>query len=166
MKRRLLIIGLVVLLCAATATTWVYRQRLFAPRHVSETYLKYADRQDVEATFIRDFHINDTVAVAVTVLVAQDEESWMELLSTLMRVHINLYPESVRHAYLNGGDVIGIRCYPANQPQQQMSLADIDDVELAISYNSTRTVYVFHTHTQECTRVIGKNRMYKRFENI
>ena len=166
MKRRLLIIGIVVLLCAGAATLWTYRQRLFAPREVSETYIKYADRQDIKATYITDFRINDTVTVAVTVLVAQDQEAWSELLSTFMNMHIDLYPEPVRLTFLNGGDVVSLRSYPANQPQQQLPLADIDDIEVAISYNATRTIYVFHAHTQECAWMIGKNRLYKHFEYV
>lgn len=165
MKRRLLIIGLVVLLCAATATTWVYRQRLFAPRHVSETYLKYADRQDVEATFIRDFAVSDSVCADVTLLHATDTASWLSLFGdfNMNMKNIQEIPEQYKHLYLYEG--LYIHCFPAGHPEL-MADSDLIDVEVAVIYKNTWTVMVCHTKTFEQTRSILRYQMYDYIKNL
>lgn len=78
MKGRWLIVMLAVLLCAGGVLLWKYGGRLFRD-DVSETYLKYKDVPGVDATFVKDFAINDSVCVDVTILKATDEDGWAML---------------------------------------------------------------------------------------
>ncbi len=67
-------IATVVALAAITvAMRW---HRLFPSGEVSELYLRYADEEGVDATFIRGFQVNDTVSVDVTLLQATDSAGW------------------------------------------------------------------------------------------
>lgn len=79
MKGRWLIVMLAVLLCAGGVLLWKYGGRLFRDGDVSETYLKYKDVPGVDATFVKDFAINDSVCVDVTILKATDEDGWAML---------------------------------------------------------------------------------------
>ena len=79
MKGRWLIVMLAVLLCAGGVLLWKYGGRLFHDGDVSETYLKYKDVPGVDATFVKDFAINDSVCVDVTVLEATNEDGWAML---------------------------------------------------------------------------------------
>lgn len=79
MKRRCLIVSIVVLLCAGGSVLWRYSGRLFHVGKVSDTYLKYKDVPGVDATFVKDFAINDSVCVDVTILKATDENGWAML---------------------------------------------------------------------------------------
>lgn len=165
MKRRLLIIGLVVLLSAGAATLWTYRQRLFAPRHVSETYLKYADRQDIEATYIKDFAVTDSMNVDVTLLRALDTASWIGLYGDYNMNLKNLQdiPEQYRHHYLY--ESLTIHFFPAGHPEL---IADVgsDNVEVAVIYKNDRTVMVCHTKTIEEVRAILRYQMKEYIENV
>lgn len=49
---------------------------LFPSLYVSEVYKKYADDGHVAATFLRNFRVNDSVEVDVTLLEARDDEGW------------------------------------------------------------------------------------------
>lgn len=42
----------------------------------SEIYQKYANEEDIKASFIKDFKVNDTVFVDVTLLEATDSVGW------------------------------------------------------------------------------------------
>lgn len=79
MKRRCLIVSIVVLLCAGGSVLWKYSGRLFHVGKVSDTYLKYKDVPGVGATFVKDFAINDSVCVDVTILEAKNEDGWAML---------------------------------------------------------------------------------------
>lgn len=45
----------------------------------SEIYQKYANMEDVSASFIKDYKVNDTVYVDVTLLEATDSVGWVTL---------------------------------------------------------------------------------------
>ena len=52
---------------------------IFPSLYVSEVYKKYADDEHVAATFLRNFRVNDSVEVDVTLLEARDDEGWERL---------------------------------------------------------------------------------------
>lgn len=83
MKRRILLFCLATLLCVAAVVVWKYRATIFRNGDVSELYLRYADTEGINATFIKDFHVNDTVYVDVTLLQATDSAGWETLLSNV-----------------------------------------------------------------------------------
>lgn len=166
MKRRCLIVSIVVLLCAGGSVLWKYSGRLFHVGKVSDTYLKYKDVPGVGATFVKDFAINDSMCVDVTILKATDENGWADLVSTYSIRQITEYPEHVKKMILNGVDAVGARFFPAGQPDIQMPIEEIDDIDIAITYYKRRTIYIFHSHTEERSRIILKNRFYKHFDKI
>lgn len=166
MKGRWLIVMLAVLLCAGGVLLWKYGGRLFRDGDVSETYLKYKDVPGVDATFVKDFAINDSVCVDVTILEATNEDGWADLVSTYSIRQITEYPEHVKKMILNGVDAVGARFFPAGQPDIQIPIDEIDDIDIAITYNKRRTIYVFHSHTEERSRIVLKNRFYKHFDKI
>ena len=53
----------------------------FAPApEVSALYMRYVDDPGVEASFAKDFRINDTLAIDATLLRAKDSAAWERLL--------------------------------------------------------------------------------------
>jgi hypothetical protein len=46
----------------------------------SELYNRYADKEGIEASFIKDYRVNDSIFVDVTVLEAMDDTAWAVLL--------------------------------------------------------------------------------------
>ena len=57
--------------------------RTVPPEQTSELYVRYHGTPGVDATFIKDFRVNDTVSVDVTLLQATDSVGWETLLSNL-----------------------------------------------------------------------------------
>lgn len=76
-----LIVGVVAfleVLIICLVLQWKY---LFPSREVSELYARYADVEGVEASFIKDYRVNDSVFVDVTVLEATTDSAWENLMN-------------------------------------------------------------------------------------
>ena len=52
----------------------------------SEVYLQYRGNPDVEASYVKNFPLNDSVSVDVTMLKVQDSASWADLIMTLFHI--------------------------------------------------------------------------------
>ena len=76
--------GYVPIVCVAVVCVTVALLRV-VPRTVpyeqcSEVYRKYAGVEGVRASFVKDFWLNDSVAVDVTLLEADSDEGWERLI--------------------------------------------------------------------------------------
>nr|MCR4812517.1 hypothetical protein [Bacteroidales bacterium] len=74
-----LIVGVVAfleVLIICLSLQWKY---LFPTREVSELYARYAGVDGIEASFIKDYRVNDSVFVDVTVLEATTDSAWIVL---------------------------------------------------------------------------------------
>ena len=69
--------ALTVFLVAVAA--WKMWPRTVPLEECSEIYQRYHDNPHVVASFLKDFRVNDTVTVDVTLLEAKDDEGWEEL---------------------------------------------------------------------------------------
>ena len=65
-----------VLVVAATAATAV---KLWPRVEVSDLYRTYADVPGIDATFLHNFPLNDTLTIDVTILQATDSAGWERL---------------------------------------------------------------------------------------
>lgn len=62
----------------------------------SEVYQRYSGVEGIRASFIKDFRINDTVFVDVTLLDVVDSSIWDTVCKDFGIVSINLFPEKYR----------------------------------------------------------------------
>ena len=134
MKRRLLIFGLLALLAVAAVTAWHYRARLLPHRETSEIFLRYHDAPGIQADFVKNFHINDTITVDVTVLHATDSTGWACLVSDFnLQVPSVLFSDSTATATC---------LFPKGHPGQ---LADpiLVNNDLMLLHLRDKTLYIF-----------------------
>ena len=79
-KKRFWLIVSILLIAEALglclAMRWKY---IFPSDEVSEIYKQYANVEGIDATFIKDYKVNDTVRVDVTLLEAQTDSAWTQL---------------------------------------------------------------------------------------
>lgn len=68
----------------------------------SDVYKRYADMDGVDATFIKDYKVNDTVRVDVTLLEAQTDSAW-----TILQTDFNvpILPEEYRELVASSNSV-------------------------------------------------------------
>ena len=79
-------------------------------RQCSETYQHYAGQPGIEATFIKDFRINDSLSVCATLLEVQDSDTWYRLM------HEFNIPIQELNSYLPT-DRITIKISPRGHPE-------------------------------------------------
>lgn len=127
---------------------------VFFPRTVpfeqcSDEYKRYADVEGIEASFIKDFYINDTVTLDVTVLKALDSNNF-QLLKKHFRFSEILPRQKQRIA--NGEDVIFVKCIFNDSILADYSSKRIKEV-VAISYISN-TFTIFHLNKDSESQAI------------
>ena len=83
-KRFWLVVGIVAILDVLILFLVFQWKYIFPSTEVSELYTKYANTEGVEASFVKDFRINDTVFVDVTMLEAVTDSGWDTLFSNLL----------------------------------------------------------------------------------
>lgn len=72
------VFALLVLEVVVGLAVWQW-PRFFASRYASDLYRTYADIPGIDATFLHDYRVSDTVAVDVTILQATDSVGWERL---------------------------------------------------------------------------------------
>lgn len=95
-KRFWLIVGAVavvetLLLCLIFQ--WKY---IFPSQKVSELYTRYENVDGIDASFIKDYRVNDTFFVDVTLLETKDTALWNSLCGDLDIAPFSMYPKEYR----------------------------------------------------------------------
>lgn len=120
----------------------------------SKLYQKYSDKPNLKSAFIKDFRINDTIFVDVTLIIATDLTSWNSLKSDL---HIpDLDPEVQK---LISEDMIFSRQVNKHDNSQTIEGNSPDAELMAISY-SRKTICVIHVENEEEAHAI----LYHNFD--
>ncbi len=96
----------------------------------SEIYQKYANVEDVSASFIKDYKVNDTVYVDVTLLEAVDSAGWVTLKKDF---EVPNLPPELQQLINSGKDLVFTK----------MIAEPATSHLLAISY-LTKTLTIFH----------------------
>lgn len=102
----------------------------------SEIYQKYANEEDIKATFIKDYKVNDTVFVDVTLLEATDSVCWNILKKDF---EVPALPPELQQLVDNGEDLVFTKMIP----KPKIDTSDFPNDLLAISHLS-HTLTVFH----------------------
>lgn len=133
-------VAILLLVELAAFTLWKRWHWFFPSREVSEVYTKYAGTEGLNVAFFKDFRINDTISVDVTVLEALDSNGWNMLCKDFFIPKLDPFVQSLIDS---GNDLTFTkRCnmYDYSQPvSDTSSLA----VLRAVSYLK-QTVSVFH----------------------
>ena len=148
MKRRIVIFCLAALLCVAAVVVWKYRATIFRNGDVSELYMRYKDTPGVDATFIKDFHVNDTVYVDVTLLQATDSAGWEMLISDFM----------IRRESLTGSsNHVFFRLAKKGHSDRQIDTVAGNN-DLIVTDDGIQTISIFHLNNKTNSRsIITKN---------
>ena len=105
----------------------------------SDLYKQYAAVKGINATYIKDYKVNDTVFVDVTLLEAKDSAGWENLKN---HFEVSDLPPDLQQFINNGENLIFTKIIP-KPTSYATSLDTYKDELLAISY-LTRTLLVFH----------------------
>ena len=116
-KRDRLINTLIVIIVIGGVLAVRYLPPAIAYWRSSEVYKRYSRVEGVRATYIKDFPLNDTLTVAVTLLEATDSAGWSYLLNAFNE------PEEVRDVVEESTvkNKVWIRLAPKGHPEEKVS---------------------------------------------
>lgn len=148
-RRFWLWVGIGLLIELAVLTLWKRPYWFFPQGEVSEYYTRYAGAHGINAAFVKDYRVNDTLRLDVTVLEVTDSAVWEQVCGEL-RLLTNEWimtnvPEEVRDVYFEPGGF------------ESFVLRDTLDVggkptplqTVFIYQRLDRTICIFHRVTEE-----------------
>ena len=128
-------------LVAAVAVTVA----LWPRTEVSAVYRAYADRPGVDATFLRNFPVDDTLRLDVTLLQATDSAGW-ELLKK--EFNVKEFPSHVTDSIDSGKDVVSVKLTPKDHPGQPMDTSDLLNNNVIATSRLLHTISIFEVHSE------------------
>ncbi len=109
----------------------------------SEVYKKYAGADGVDASFLKDFKVNDSVAVDVVLLEARTDSAWGMLLQDF-----NITPPPQEVTEIMGDDGIDIWAAPKKDYSLPMDSILLNNDLIAMSWTDRR-ISVFSIETMQ-----------------
>lgn len=133
----------IILMIALGVITLVFRwHRIFPTDEVSELYTRYEHVEGLDVSYIKDFKVNDTVCVDVTMLEAKTDSAWALLKRDFEVAELT---QEYQDMIDNGMDMVFIRLI--TKSAQEAAGHSYTYNALAISH-LLHTLTVFHTMSE------------------
>lgn len=151
MKRSWLITILVCLLILGGGGAVLLLPQVVPFNQCSDVYKRYAKMDGVDATFIKDYKVNDSVFVDVTLLVATTDSAWL-----LIQHDFNLeIPPQEMIGFL-GHNFVEVWAAPKRDYSLPMDSVLLNNDLLAVSW-SERRISVFSIETMQQMHSLKRN---------
>ena len=147
MKRTGYITLLVCLMMVGVFVAVLRWSRTVPLEECSEVYRRYCDMEGIRASYVKDYRVNDTLTVGVTLLEAEDTAAWWKLLE---RFNV---PKEMTEDAGSGLDVCTWKS-PKDSPETRYNPWLSDDSEevvleiVSMSFKY-REICVFHTQNEQ-----------------
>ncbi len=140
MIRRWLITLIALPLALLVTGLLLYRSNVVPERQCSVLYREYKNVDGIRATFIRDFQVNDTLTVDVTMLSATTDAGWDRLKKDFA---IQELPPEVLKTIEQTDNYVFSRIVPRHDPRQPLDTIDRDNNTVLSFDYKTRVVWFF-----------------------
>jgi hypothetical protein len=143
---------LAVLLLASAVATVRLAPRLFPSQYVSDIYRAYADQPGIEATFLHNFPVNDTLSLDVTTLKATTDSAWAFLQNEF---GITILPPEIEKLLSEGATSVDTWLALENNLKESISIKKykpeekIPNLRLVAVNRKDRTISIFTSETKE-----------------
>ena len=138
-KRFWMWVGITLLIELAAITLWKRWYWFFPSHSVSELYTKYAGTEGLNVAFVKDYRVNDTVFVDVTMLEATTDSAWIML---QIDFNVPIIPEEYKHLINNYNSV---DCWLAPKEDYTLPMDTVPQKNDAIVLSrKTQTISIFH----------------------
>jgi hypothetical protein len=120
----------------------------------SDVYKRYKDVEGVRATYVKDYRVNDTLTVGVTLLEATDSVAWVNLLQDF-----NVSDDMLQYARTNPSFDVWVRSVSKDNPTKPLDPSTLRD---SVTYNLDlmavsmvkREICIFHTLSRQETEAV------------
>ena len=140
-----LVMVLLCLLAAVVGAAVAYRRHTVPLDECSEVYRRYHKAEGIQAAFIRDMPINDSLNVDMTLLVADDSLTFVNLLKDFGKSD-EIIDELMQH--INGVWARSSKIVPKGHPELPAD-RDNENNEIMAVIPEKRSTLFFHPQTPE-----------------
>ena len=148
------------LLAVLAAVAWRCWPRTVPLSQCSEVYRRYHDTPGIQASFIKNKQINDTLRLDMTILEAEDSLAFANMLKSMGKSD-----EYITDILSLGGNTD--KCYSGTFRRRELgSLGDSDDAnnEVRSVFPVRMTVAIFHTRTAEELKAVLQKSYYSKIK--
>ena len=145
MKRTDYITLLICLLAVGVALVVVRCPRTVPWEQCSEVYKKYSQMDGINAAYIKDYRINDTLTVAVTLLEATTDSGWAMLQEDF---GLPVIPKEYEERFVGDSNRVSIKKFPKDIPLFLDGDTLTDDLIIVSLYKHTICHFVIHSDEQ------------------
>ena len=161
MSKRMWLLTLALsFLAVLAAVAWRCWPRTVPLSQCSEVYQRYHDTPGIQASFIKNKQINDTLRLDMTILEAEDSLAFANLLKSMGKSD-----EYITDILSLGGNTD--KCYSGTFRRGELgSLGDSDDAnnEVRSVFPVRMTVAIFHTRTAEELKAVLRKSYYSKIK--
>lgn len=161
MSKRMWLLTLALsLLAVLAAVAWRCWPRTVPLSQCSEVYRRYHDTPGIQASFIKNKQINDTLRLDMTILEAEDSLAFANMLKSMGKSD-----EYITDILSLGGNTD--KCYSGTFRRRELgSLGDSDDAnnEVRSVFPVRMTVAIFHTRTAEELKAVLQKSYYSKIK--
>ena len=147
MKKNNLICVVLFVTAVVAMLAWGYLARVVPYWQCSEVYKKYSQMDGINAAYIKDYRINDTLTIGVTLLEATTDSGWATLQEDFEVPAIQEYKE-----YYYDSNKVSLKQYTKSVPLYSDGDTLINDL-ITISYYK-HTIGHFVIQSEEQKRAI------------
>ncbi len=141
MNRRWIITLLVCFLIVGSGAGVLLWPRTVPLAQCSEVYRLYVNNPSIKASFIKDFRINDSVSVDVTLLEAVDSNGWNTLVTDM---NLGIQDSSTRSDIANGMDLITVKQVKKGVYSKPIATSS-GNVDIVATSHLRKEVSIFHS---------------------
>lgn len=161
MNKRMWLLTLALsFLAVLAAVAWRCWPRTVPLSQCSEVYQRYHDTPGIQASFIKNKQINDTLRLDMTILEAEDSLAFANMLKSMGKSD-----EYITDILSLGGNTD--KCYSGTFRRGELgSLGDSDDAnnEVRSVFPVRMTVAIFHTRTAEELKAVLQKSYYSKIK--
>ena len=148
-KRPLFVVLLCLLLAGGVVLALLPRCPM--PWQCSKLYWQYRGQEGIEASYVRDYPVDDTTLVDVTLLHATTDSAWVSMcLKSLPYDYPEDYPEDKRENVIHGNSVTQ---YISSKDDIRTKVIPADTNNYNLVFINARQKYIVIFHTENKTQV-------------
>ena len=136
----LIIMGLLTMLSTRCPLPW----------QCSKLYWQYRGQEGIEAFYVRDYPVDDTTLVDVTLLQATTDSAWVSLCLKSLPYDYYDYPEDKRENVIHGNSVTQ---YISSKDDIRTKVIPADTNNYNLVFINARQKYIVIFHTENKTQV-------------
>ena len=151
MKKKWIIIVVVTVGIVGILAAFKYWLRTVPLDECSPLYRQYAGHEGIEATFVKDYPVDDTTLVDVTLLHATTDSAWLKLCQETFSYN---YPDSIKEEILHG-KAVTLRV--ASEDNIRKTVIPTDTTRCNVVFYSAKTKHLIVFRTENKAQVLKIN---------